>query len=174
MRLRCKLIPTLTAACLSPAILSPGVSAQESDGPSARSIQVTPSDVLHWQEDAEFHELHRAPLYGNQISAEPYVYRLRAYAPARFPLHAHQRTEYITILQGTLHHAPAGGTRASAEACGAGCFIVIPPGQEHQGWLEPGTILQIHGVGPTEAHSPDRPESSGGTAPAGSRAGRRG
>lgn len=131
-----------------------GTSSPQSAGPAVRPIQVTEPAALHWQHDAEFPDLDRALLYGTQTSAEPYVYRLRAYAPARLPLHAHARTEYITVLQGTLHHAPEGETRASARACAAGCFVVVPPGQAHQGWLEAGTVLQVHGVGPTEAHPP--------------------
>jgi hypothetical protein len=167
MHSRLRALPALAAVSLCLATPADRVSAQDpaaapgapagesvraSTGPGVRSVQVIPPEGLRWQHDAEFPELNRALLYGTQTEAEPYVYRLRAYAPARIPLHTHARTEYVTVLKGTLHHAPEGAARASARACGPGCFVVVPPGEGHQGWLEAGTVLQVHGVGPTEAH----------------------
>lgn len=114
---------------------------------------MTQAGDLEWQADPEFPELDRAPLYGSMIFAEPYVYRLRANASVHMPLHGHERREHITVLQGRMHHALEGGTRETADTCGPGCFIVLPVGQRHQVWLEAGTILQVHGVGPTEART---------------------
>ena len=111
-------------------------------------------DQLRWILDPEFPELDHAVVSGDLRSAGPFVYRLRANAPAALPLHTHGKTEYVTVLRGLLHHAPEGAGRDAAVACGPGCFIVIPAGRGHQAWLETGTVIQIHGIGPVEAHEP--------------------
>lgn len=131
--------------------------AQDPAPPKLRAYQVTTAESLYWQESSEFPEVDRAALYGSTIFAEPYVYRIRANAPAHMPLHSHERREHITVLQGRIHHALEGETRATAKACGTGCFIVVPAGQQHQMWLEAGTIFQSHGVGPTEARTIVKP-----------------
>lgn len=160
MLVRHRWTPIVAAAALAAAVTGAGA-AQETSSPSVRSYQAVVPDALEWQNHPEFPELDRAVLYGSLVFAEPYVYRLRAYAPARLPLHGHARTEYITVLKGRLHHAPEDRTRASAETCGPGCFVVVPGGQRHQAWLEAGTVVQVHGVGPTEARGPDRSSPPG-------------
>ena len=146
---------TLTAAAALVALTTAGAAdaaAQETASAPARPYNVVKSEDLSWTLDPEFYQLDHAVVMGNLRAAEPYVYRLRANAPAELPLHTHGRTEYVTVLRGTLHHAPEGADRSAARPCGEGCFIVIPAGRGHQAWLEPGTVLQIHGTGPVEAH----------------------
>ena len=135
--------------------------AQETEPGPASPVTVVEVEGLRWQPDPEFPELDHATVHGNLRTASPYVYRLRANAPAELPLHTHSRSEYVTVLRGTLHHVPEGGDRADARTCGAGCFVVLPSGRSHRAWLETGTVLQIHGIGPVEAHFPSAPPGRG-------------
>lgn len=145
-------VPLCLIAAL--AALVPPAAAQETSSPLVRLVQVVDAGELRWQPDPEFPELDHAPVQGDLRTAGPYVYRLRANAPAELPLHTHERTEYVTVLRGTLHHVPEGGDRADARSCGEGCFLMIPAGRHHHAWLESGSMLQVHGTGPVEAHIP--------------------
>lgn len=137
------------------------VLAAAASGPAAAQGPTTPAlpyhlvteDDLVWRIDPEFHQLDHTVVFGDPSSSGRYVYRLRANAPAALSLHSHEKSEYVTVLRGTLEHAPEGASRNAARSCGAGCFVVIPAGRGHQGWLAAGTVLQIHGVGPVEAHT---------------------
>lgn len=143
-------------AMMGPTLLlaAPALPAQEAPPASGPSVTVIEVDGLSWRPDPEFPELDHATVHGDLRTAGPYVYRLRANAPAELPLHTHSRSEYVTVLRGTLHHVPEGGERADARSCGAGCFVALPPGRGHRAWLETGTVLQVHGIGPVEAHLP--------------------
>lgn len=138
----------LAAGLLAP---SPARAQHEVTAASTQPETMTAADELVWRPDPDFPELDRAVLRGDPRFAEPYVYRMRAYAPARLPLHAHPRTVYVTVLRGTLLHGREGETREQARGCGPGCFLVIPPGHGHHGWLDPGTVVQVHGAGPAES-----------------------
>lgn len=114
---------------------------------------------LSWHDDPEFPGLKSAVLFGVVSNSVPYTYRLWASGEGggHVGLHSHDRTEFITVLAGVLYHASEEGDRSTAERCEAGCFLVVPAGGSHQGWLEPGTILQIHGRGPIGARYLDEP-----------------
>lgn len=154
----------LALATLGPTFLllaAPPLAAQEAASTSGPTVTVIEADALRWRPDPEFPELDHATVHGDLRTPGPYAYRLRANAPAELPLHTHSRSEYVTVLRGTLHHVPEGGERADARSCGAGCFIALPSGREHRAWLEPGTVLQVHGIGPVEAHLPSTSSGRG-------------
>lgn len=155
---------TFTAAGLLAAVLVPGLSAQESTLPSGQDVahesgqphfdrpyQMFHPDGLDWHDNPEFPGLKSAFLYGIVSNSAPYTYRLWAREEGYVGLHSHGRTEFITVLSGVLYHATGDGDRSSATRCEVGCFMVVPVGGSHQGWLEAGTILQIHGLGPIDA-----------------------
>lgn len=121
--------------------------------------QVTEDDQLSWHVDPEFPQLESAVLYGVVGNSVPYTYRLRATRDGHVSLHSHEKTEFITVLAGTLYHATGNQDRSAARRCTPGCFIVVPAGGSHQGWLTPGTILQIHGRGPIDARHLNQPGS---------------
>lgn len=151
MSVRYPLVITAIGLALTLAATSAATAQTASPSNTLPHQAVVVVDDLSWTSDPEFGELDYAVVYGNVRSAQPYVYRLRANAPATLPLHTHGRSEYITVLSGTLHHAPEGAARSSARSCEDGCFILIPAGRGHQAWLEAGTVLQIHGTGPVRA-----------------------
>ena len=148
------LIPLAVGAFL---VMPAAVRAQTVETPTGTQAggdapyQVTDVEHLSWHVDPEFPQLESAVLYGVVSNAAPYTYRLRATRDGHVTLHSHERTEFITVLAGTLYHATGNEDRSSARRCTAGCFIVIPAGGSHQGWLTAGTMLQVHGLGPIDA-----------------------
>lgn len=153
-------ITTLAAALVAAALVPAPAAAQDGTGsrPEARAptrpYHVVTDSELSWRIDPEFPELDHAVLYGNLDLGGPYVYRLRANGPATIPLHTHGKSEYVTVLRGSVEYAQEGSDRSEAHSCVEGCFLVIPAGRGHQAWLSSGTVLQIHGTGPVEAHEP--------------------
>lgn len=123
--------------------------------PAAPYRFLVPGD-LEWVPEADMPGLALAMVSGSRRSAEPYVYRLRADGETTIAMHTHTRTEYLTVLEGAFHYAPDTETRGTARRCGPGCFLAVPPGRGHQGWLEAGTVIQVHGIGPIETHSRPR------------------
>jgi mannose-6-phosphate isomerase-like protein (cupin superfamily) len=98
-----------------------------------------------------------ALLAGNPAADGPYT--LRAWMPDGYvvPPHWHPSTEHLTILSGTLW-AGAGETMdtASAQAVGAGGFVVMPARMTHWVRTEGETLIQVHGTGPFEITYLDR------------------
>lgn len=148
---RSPVVPAFAAGLLAAGLLAPALAQDEATAAHVQPETMTAAGELAWRPDPDFPELDRAVLRGSPRFAEPYVYRMRAYAPARLPLHAHPRTVYVTVLQGTLLHGREGEAREQARICGSGCFLTIPAGRAHQGWLEAGTVVQVHGAGPAES-----------------------
>jgi mannose-6-phosphate isomerase-like protein (cupin superfamily) len=160
------LVGAIAMAAASASVLAPGAPAQvvaDNTPPHATGAphqMFVPGD-LQWHDDPEFPGLKSAVLFGVVSNSAPYTYRL--WAPGEdgghVSLHSHDRTEFITVLAGTLYHTTEDGDRSSAERCEPGCFLIVPSGGSHQGWLEAGTILQIHGRGPIDARHLDGPGS---------------
>lgn len=155
------LIGAIAVAATSASVFAPGAPAQvAADTPplvSGAPHQIFSADDLRWHDDPEFPGLKSAVLFGVVSNSTPYTYRL--WAPGEdggyVGLHSHDRTEFITVLAGVLYHATEDGDRSTAERCEPGCFLIVPGGGSHQGWLEAGTILQIHGRGPIDARHLD-------------------
>lgn len=69
------------------------------------------------------------------------------------PKHWHPKDERVTVLEGMAYVVfGKDGTREGAKAFGPGDYYVNKREEIHQVWAEPGTIIQITGIGPWEAH----------------------
>lgn len=69
------------------------------------------------------------------------------------PKHWHPKDERVTVLEGKAYVVfGKDGTREGATAFGPGDYYVNKREEIHQVWADPGTIIQITGIGPWEAH----------------------
>lgn len=147
--------PLLVLLCLFlayPSTASPQEPGTSSTAASAAPYRFLVPGDLEWVPEADLSGIAVAMVAGSRRSAEPYVYRLRADEETPIAMHTHTRAEYLTVLEGAFHYAPDTETRGTARRCGPGCFLAVPPGRGHQGWLEAGTVIQVHGIGPIETH----------------------
>jgi quercetin dioxygenase-like cupin family protein len=81
-----------------------------------------------------------------------FVYRLKMPAGYRIPPHLHKASENVTVLSGLFFIGsgdkldPAGGQELPA-----GAFLSVPPNHPHYAWVGGAeTVVQVHGVGPTD------------------------
>jgi quercetin dioxygenase-like cupin family protein len=92
-----------------------------------------------------------AVLEGSPKNNDLFTVRFRVDDGMLMPPHTHPKDERVTILKGTA--AVAFGenvTRKDAREFGPGDYYVNSRGAVHSVWLDPGTELQITGIGPWE------------------------
>jgi quercetin dioxygenase-like cupin family protein len=92
-----------------------------------------------------------AVLEGSPKASDLFTVRFRVKEGMIMPPHTHPKDERVTILKGKA--AVAFGIDASREDArefGPGDYYVNARGAVHSVWLEPGTELQITGIGPWE------------------------
>ena len=69
------------------------------------------------------------------------------------PPHTHPKDERVTILQGKAYVAfGEDATRNDAKEFLPGDYYVNARDEIHRVWADPGTIMQLTGIGPWEAH----------------------
>lgn len=94
-----------------------------------------------------------AILEGNPKSDELFTVRFRISGEFIMPAHTHPKEERVTILDGTAYVGFGKEvTKEKARAFGPGDYYVNARNEIHKVWADPGTIIQITGIGPWEAN----------------------
>lgn len=94
-----------------------------------------------------------AALEGSPKASDLFTIRFRVEEEMVMRPHSHPKDERVTILKGKA--AVAFGEEAGREGArefGPGDYYVNARGAVHSVWLDPGTELQITGIGPWEVH----------------------
>jgi len=91
-----------------------------------------------------------AVLSGNPKDAgTPYTIRFKLPDGARVPVHAHGRTENVTVIQGQFMVGLGSTFDASKlKALPTGAYVSIPPGVAHYAMAKGLTVVDVSGVGP--------------------------
>ncbi|MEZ4778568.1 MAG: cupin domain-containing protein [Flavobacteriaceae bacterium] len=92
-------------------------------------------------------------LEGNPKGNDLFTVRFKISGEFLLPPHTHPKDERVTVLQGKVYVAfGEKATKDVAKAFGQGDYYVNAKNAVHSVWAEPGTILQITGIGPWEAN----------------------
>ena len=115
---------------------------------AAASAHVTVTAAeLQWT--PMFLGIERAVVSGDPNAPGPFVMRLRAKTGASIPAHWHPADENVTVLSGTLKLGMGDKFDAKAlHAMTAGTYGFMPKNMRHFGTFSPGSVIQIHGMGP--------------------------
>lgn len=108
-------------------------------------------ETLKWVEPAVLPGAKLAVVHGDPSKEGLFVYRLKMPAAYRIPPHVHKASENVTVLSGVFFIGVGEkfDTRAGQELPTGG-FVSIPPSHPHFAWVgDRETIVQVHGVGPT-------------------------
>lgn len=79
-------------------------------------------------------------------------YRLKFPANFKVPPHYHKAAENVTVLTGVFYLGLGEKfDQGSGQELPAGGFVSVPPKHPHYAWAGPEeTVVQVHGVGPTD------------------------
>ena len=94
-----------------------------------------------------------AILEGNPRGDDMFTVRFKITGEFLLPPHTHPKDERVTVLQGKVYVAfGEEATKDDATIFEPGDYYVNAKNAVHTVWAEPGTIIQITGVGPWEAN----------------------
>ena len=94
-----------------------------------------------------------AVLEGNPKSNDLFTVRFRINGEFIMPPHTHPKDERVTILQGKAYVAfGKDAIKEDAKVFRPGDYYVNARNEIHTVWADPGTTIQITGIGPWEAH----------------------
>ena len=94
-----------------------------------------------------------AVMEGSPKSNDLFTVRFRINGEFIMPAHTHPKDERATILQGKGYVAfGKGATREDAKEFDPGDYYVNARNEIHTVWADSGTIIQLTGIGPWEAH----------------------
>ena len=92
-------------------------------------------------------------LEGNLKGNDMFTVRFKINGEFLLPPHTHPKDERVTVLQGKVYVAfGVGATKAEATIFEPGDYYVNAKNAVHTVWADPGTIIQITGIGPWEAN----------------------
>jgi quercetin dioxygenase-like cupin family protein len=116
--------------------------------PAAAAHFTAEAASLKWE--PMFAGLERAVISGDPSKAgAPFVMRLRSMKAATIGAHWHPTDENVTVLKGVLKLGTGDKYDAKAlHAMTAGSYSFMPANMRHFGTFAPGTVIQIHGMGP--------------------------
>jgi len=108
--------------------------------------------TLKWVEPAPLPGSLLAVVQGDPSKEGPFVYRLKMPAGYRVPPHLHKASENVTVLSGVFFIGLGEKLdRAKGQELPVGAFLSVPPNHPHYAWVGgTETIVQVHGVGPTD------------------------
>ena len=109
-------------------------------------------DTLKWIEPAPLPGALLAVIHGDPSKEGPFVYRLKMPAGYKIPAHLHKASENVTVLSGVFFIGLGEKLdQGKGEELPTGAFFSVPPDHPHYAWAGRGeTIVQVHGVGPTD------------------------
>lgn len=137
----------VTAMIVLPACLYAFYQGTPASAPPTPAHFTADAASLKWE--PMFLGLERAVVSGDPSKAGPFVMRLRSVKAATIAAHWHPTDENVTVLKGTLKLGAGDKYDAKAlHAMTAGAYSFMPANMRHFGTFAPGTVIQIHGVGP--------------------------
>ena len=109
-------------------------------------------DTLKWVEPAVLPGARLAIVQGDPGKEGLFVYRFKFPADFKVPAHFHKASENVTVLAGSFFIGLGDkADQGSAKELPVGGFVAIPPAHPHFAWAgAQETIVQVHGVGPTD------------------------
>ena len=137
----------ITAAVLMIAVVSVWPVLAQQDG-----HVVAMPDTLKWVEPAVLPGARLAVVQGDPSKEGLFVYRLKMPANYKIPPHLHKASENVTVLAGVFSIGLGEKfDQGSGQALPVGGFVSIPPKHPHYAWAGgQETVVQVHGVGPTD------------------------
>jgi quercetin dioxygenase-like cupin family protein len=114
-------------------------------------VVVSP-DTLKWAEPPILPGAKLAVVQGDPSKEGPFVYRLKMPAGYKVPPHFHRAAENVTVLTGVFYLGLGEKfDQGSGQELPVGGFVSVPPKHPHYAWAGPQeTVVQVHGVGPTD------------------------
>jgi quercetin dioxygenase-like cupin family protein len=108
--------------------------------------------TLKWAEPAPLPGALLAVVQGDPSKEGQFVYRLKMPAGFRIPPHLHKASENVTVLSGEFFIGLGEKLdRDKGQELPVGAFLSVPPNHPHYAWVGgTETIVQVHGVGPTD------------------------
>jgi anti-sigma factor ChrR (cupin superfamily) len=109
-------------------------------------------DTLKWVEPPVLPGARLAVVQGDPGKEGPFVYRLKMPAGYKVPPHYHKASENVTVLTGTFSIGMGKEFDAkNGQELPTGGFFSVPPQHPHYAWAgSQETVVQVHGVGPTD------------------------
>jgi quercetin dioxygenase-like cupin family protein len=109
-------------------------------------------ETLKWVEPATLPGARLAVVQGDPSKEGLFVYRLKMPAGYRIPAHLHKASENVTVLSGEFFIGLGEKLdQGKGQELPVGAFLSVPPNHPHYAWVGPSeTIVQVHGVGPTD------------------------
>ena len=109
-------------------------------------------DTLKWAEPAPLPGALLAVVQGDPSKEGLFVYRLKVPAGYKVPPHLHKASENVTVLSGVFFvGAGEKFDQGAGQELPVGGFVSIPPNHPHFAWAgNQETIVQVHGMGPTD------------------------
>ena len=116
------------------------------------SHTISMPDTLKWVEPPVLPGARLAVVQGDPSKEGPFAYRLKMPAEYRIPPHLHKAGENVTVLLGVffIGMGQVFDQKAAAEMK-VGSFVAVPATHRHFAFAGPEeTLIQVHGVGPTD------------------------
>ena len=136
----------LVAAILMLVVVASPTLAQQGAQPG------TTPDLLKWVEPPVLPGARLAVVQGDPSKEGLFAYRLKMPAGYKIPPHVHKASENVTVLSGVffIGHGEK-FDQGSGQELPAGGFVSVLPNHPHYAWAGgQETIVQVHGVGPTD------------------------
>jgi quercetin dioxygenase-like cupin family protein len=113
---------------------------------------VVSPDMLTWVEPPVLPGARLAVVQGDPSKDGPFTYRIKMPAGYKVPPHFHKAGENVTVLSGVFWMGLGEKfDQGSGQELPAGGFFAVPPKHPHYAWAgNQETIVQVHGVGPTD------------------------
>lgn len=107
---------------------------------------------LKWVEPPVLPGARLAVVQGDPGKEGPFVYRLKMPAGYKVPPHYHKASENVTVLAGTFSIGLGKEfDQKKGQELATGAFFSVPPQHPHYAWAgTQETVVQVHGVGPTD------------------------
>jgi len=109
-------------------------------------------DTLKWAEPPVLPGAKLAVVQGDPSKEGLFVYRIKMPAGYKIPPHTHKASENVTVLSGVFYFGVGEKfDQGSGQELPAGGFVSVPPKHPHYAWAgREETVVQVHGVGPTD------------------------
>src|SRR5689334_8286232 len=109
-------------------------------------------DLLKWVDPPTFPGAKLAIVQGNPGQEGPFVYRVKLPANYKIAPHFHKAMENVTVLSGSFFIGLGEKfDQGSGKELPVGGFVSVSPTHPHFAWAGPlETVVQVHGVGPTD------------------------
>ena len=110
------------------------------------------NDALKWVEPPTFPGAKLAIVQGDPGKDGPFVYRVKLPANYKIAPHYHKAIENVTVLSGVFFIGMGEKfDQGSGKELPVGGFVSVPPTHRHFAWAGgEETLIQVHGVGPTD------------------------